>query len=615
VSERPRAGSPEPRIEREGLAASPGIALGPAYVVERGRVVVPHGAIEPEAIDAELERFRGALKRAHEQLEAIKARLPAGEHRQILKAHQLILRDPALLQQVEALVRAEQINVEWAFAQAVDAIGRALQLADDPYFRQRSDDVVFLGERVLRNLQGEQMGEIQPPSGSVVIALDLSPADTAQLARASVAAIVTAAGGQTSHTAIMARSLEIPAVVGVDGVVELVRTGDLVAVDATRGIVVVNPTAEEREAWGVARDRYEAFEDRVQREHGLLAIARDGAHVTLRANVALDEEVASAGFHGAEGIGLFRTEYLFMNRADAPTEEEHYRHAKAVLRKLAPYPVVFRTFDLGADKTAGIVAPQRSPANPALGLRSLRLALRERELFLAQLRGLLRAALHGPLRIMLPLVSGLSELKAALAAVEEAKAQLASSGMAHAEDVPVGVMIEMPSAAIVADLLATHVDFMSIGTNDLIQYTLAIDRDNDDVAYLYRPLHPAILRLIRGVVRAGEAAGISVSVCGEMAADPLYTWTLVGLGVRELSMHPSAIPLIKNLIRESSLREMEALAGEVMAASDADQAEALVAAAVGARFPEHLEHRSGARQPGRDGERGGGEAGGDEGRR
>jgi phosphotransferase system enzyme I (PtsI) len=318
--------------------------------------------------------------------------------------------------------------------------------------------------------------------------------------------------------------------------------------------------------------------------------------VRLRANVGLDEEVSSALFHGAEGIGLFRTEFLFMERETAPTEEEHYRAAKAVLRRMAPYPVTMRTFDLGGDKCSRFltVAPE---TNPAMGLRSLRLAFREREIFSAQLRGLMRAALHGPLRIMLPLVSGLGELRMALDMVRDARLQLVDAGLAHAEHVEVGIMIEMPSAAVVADLLVEHVDFVSIGTNDLIQYTLGIDRENESVEYLYRPLHPAILRLIAGVAAAARAKGVPVSLCGEMAADPRYVWILVGLGVEELSMHPSAIPVIKSVIRGSSHREMVELAHRVCACGDGDEAEALVLSVMGPRFSEHLQHGASVAPP------------------
>jgi phosphotransferase system enzyme I (PtsI) len=586
------AGEDEPqRLELSGVAVSPGIGIGPAWVVDRGHIHVPHRTIEPAQAESELARFHAALQATQDKLEAIERKLPHGEHQQILKAQQLMLRDPDLRERVRELVEGERINAEWALARAADEIRDVLSGADDAYFRERSSDITFLADRVLKTLSGGGADEhLEPPAGAVVVAHDLSAADTAELARAAVVGIVTDVGGTTSHSAIMARSLEIPAVIGVDQVLGQVQSGDLVVVDAIEGRIVVRPTPEDVEAWNAKRARYEVFEDRIQREHGLPAIARDGTHIVLRANVALDEEISSALFHGSEGIGLYRTEFVYMDREVAPTEEEHYRHAKAVLRKVSPYPVVFRTFDLGSDKPSRLLGVTEREANPAMGLRSLRLALRERNLFLCQLRGLLRAAVHGPLRIMLPLVSGMAELRAARDAVDEARKQLEEAGMAYAQDVPVGIMIEMPSAAMVADHLAAHVDFMSIGTNDLIQYTLAIDRDNEAVGYLYRPLDPSILRLVRQVTQAGARAGIAVSLCGEMAADPRYTWVLVGLGVRELSMHPSAIPVIKNVIRGSEIAEMEALAQQALESQDVADTEALVLETMLARFPEHLQH-------------------------
>jgi len=585
--------SPRRRRRREGIAASPGVAIGPAYVVDRRTVQVPRRSVEKAELDEEVHRFRKGLRDTQAQLEKIKARLPHGEHRQILKAQQLMLRDPDLSSRVEKLIREEQICAEWALARVTDEIRDTLRQADVEYFRERSSDITFLAERVLLTLRGEDPEEIKPPAGAVVVAHDLPPADTAQFARTEVVGMVTAVGGQTSHSAIVARSMEIPAIVGVEGIHQEVQPGDTIIVDAIHGVVVVRPRPDERRQWEEIRDRYERFEDRVQREHGLPASTGDGTHITLRANVAMEAEIGSALFHGAEGVGLYRTEFMFMDREVPPSEEEHYRLAKNVLRKVAPYPVVFRTFDLGSDKPTRLVDFAERERNPAMGLRSLRLALREREMFLAQLRGLLRAAVHGPLRIMLPLVSGPSELRAALDAVAEARRQLEDARIAHAQDVPVGTMIEMPSAAIIADRMAPLVDFMSIGTNDLIQYTLAIDRENDDVGYLYRPLHPALLRLIRGVAEAGRQQGISVSLCGEMAADPRYTWVLVGLGVWELSMHPSAIPVIKNIIRSSDLQEMEALAQQVLDAPDVDDAERLVLGVMRERFPEHLQHGGG----------------------
>lgn len=583
-----------PRLDRRGLAVSSGVGIGRAYVVERREVNVPHTKIDRESVDEEIGRFRDALKRTQEQLEGIKAKLPSGEHRQILKAQQMMLRDPDLRTHTETKVRDEAINAEWALSQVIDAMRERLGAVADEYFRERAFDVGFLGERVLLNLAGETLAELQPPDGAVVIAHDLSPADTANLHGSTVQGILTEVGGQTSHSAIMARALEIPAIVGMESLLEDVETGDLVIVDAVHRTVILRPTEQELEQYRSEADRYAKFEAQIHKEHALPAVTRDGEHVTLRANVALAEEVSGVRKHGAEGIGLYRTEYLFLGRDRAPTEEEHYRTAKRVLQACAPYPVTFRTFDLGSDKRSTIIESPVPEVNPALGLRSMRLALRHRGVFLDQLRGLLRAALHGPLRIMLPLVSGLEELRAGLEAVEEARDQLVEAGMAHAESVPVGIMIEVPSAAVVADMLASHVDFMSIGTNDLIQYCLAIDRESEEVSYLYEPLHPAILRLISRVCEAGRAAEIPVSICGEMAADPRYTWVLVGLGVRELSVHPAGVPVIKSIIRTSTMGEMNALAADVASSASTREARKMVKRVMKERFSEHLEHGAGA---------------------
>ncbi len=586
--------APHAPIERRGTAVSPGLGIGPAYVVDRRSVNVPHNRIEREQVDAEIKRFKTALKTAHEQLEAIKSRLGQGEHRQILKAQQMMLRDPALVQRTEALIRDELIGAEWALSRSVDQIRDMLASVGDEYLSARQFDVAFLGERVIMTLGGHDRDAIVPPEGSVVVAYDLSPADTANFHRYKVAGIATEEGGQTSHTAIMARALQIPAVVGVDDLLSTIHSGHQVIVDGVHGLVTVHPTPEQVTVLEQEVQRYVAFETEIRREHALPAQTQDGEMVTLRANLALDNEITLARRYGAEGVGLYRTEFMYMNRDEAPTEEEHYRMAKALLKRWEPHPVRVRTFDLGSDKPSPVFGRSEIEANPAMGLRSLRLALRHREHFLAQLRGLLRAALHGPLQIMLPLVSGVEELAAAREAFEQARAQLAEQGMPHASEVPVGAMIEMPSAAVVADLIARHVDFMSIGTNDLIQYTLAIDRDNDDVNYLYEPLHPAILRLIKMVCDAGKSYRVPVSMCGEMAADPRYTWVLVGLGLRELSMQSSAIPVVKNVIRSSRLAEMEQLAQNVLACETGEEARRLVMASMRERFQEHIQHAPGS---------------------
>ncbi len=576
-----------------GIAVSSGIAIGPAYVVDRRKQHVETRDIERSDVESELLRFEAALAETQSQLEAIGGRLPHGEHRQILKAQKMMLEDPDLSGRVAEIVLEELIGAESALARVADEIREMLEQADAQHFRERSSDITFLAERVLANLQGDAPAALSPPAGAVVIAHDLSPADTADLVRSDIVGIVTAVGSRTAHSAIIARSMELPAVVGVENVDEVVERGDTVVVDAIHGVVLMRPSEAELDEWNDARQQYDAFEDQVQREHGLPAMTRCGQRMTLRANVALSEEVASSRFHGAEGVGLYRTEFLFMGRETTPSEEEHYRHAKHVLRQMAPYPVTFRTFDLGSDKQTLLLRYDETEANPALGVRGLRLSLAHREWFLAQLRGLLRAALHGPLRIMLPMVTSLPELKLALEVVDEARQQLEDSRLAYAQDVPVGIMIEVPSAALEADRLARYVDFMSIGTNDLIQYALAIDRENDAVAYLYRPLQSAILQLIQRACEAGRKAEIPVSLCGELAADPRYTWVLLGLGVRELSMHPSAIPVIKNIIRGSDHAEMVELARRVSELEDVADAERLVLREMRGRFPEHLDHGGG----------------------
>ncbi len=584
---------PRVTVERRGSGVSPGLGFGRAYVVDRRKVNIPHDTIAREQVDDEIKRYRAALRGTQDQLEAIKGRLVHGEHRQILKAQQMMLRDPDLAKRTETLIRDRLICAEWAVSEGVDEVRRTLAEAGDEIFRQRQFDVAFMGERLIMTLGGEEKDAINPPPGAVVVAHDLSPADTAHFARREVAGIVTQEGGQTSHTAIIARALQIPAVVGVENALADVDTGDLVIVDGVHGLVHVRPSEAQLDALEVEVERYEAFEQAICKARGLPAQTDDGENIRLRANVALDEEIDHACVAGAEGVGLYRTEFMFMNRERAPSEEEHYRSAKALLQRWAPYPVRIRTFDLGSDKRCPSLDLGVPEANPAMGLRSMRLALQRREPFMAQLRGLLRAALHGPLQIMLPLISGLEELAACRGVFDEARSQLQDEGLPHADEVSVGVMIEVPSAALIADVLAREVDFMSIGTNDLIQYTLAIDRDNDAVNYLYEPLHPAILRLIKMVCDAGAEHDVPVSLCGEMAADPRYTWVLVGLGLRELSMQATAIPVVKNIIRASSIDEMEALSAAVLRCRTGAEARRLVMREMGARFPEHLEHAAG----------------------
>ncbi len=561
--------------ELRGTAASPGIAIGRAYVVDRSRLKIPKRTIDPDEVDEEIARFRRALRVSDRQLEWIKEKIEEreeSEHYKIIAAHQLILHDEHVVDETERYIRDEHNNAEWALRKTVEHIKGVFDAIDDDYFRERRSDVDFVGERILRNLLGYD-SSVRPPPDAIVVAHDLSPADSIQLFRFAVAALATDAGGKTAHTAIVARSNEVPAVVGLEDVTTAVENGDLLVVDGSRGIVVVQPAAETVAAYR-ERARKEAARGAALLENrDLPAESVDAVEIALLANVDHVREVKSATDHGAVGVGLFRTEYLFMTSESFPEEEDHYEHAKQVVEALSPHPATFRTFDLGADKVSRLLPDLHSEANPALGLRSMRLCLTSavRPVFKQQLRGLLRASAHGRARIMFPMISGLRDLQKAREVLDEAKEELWREGRDFDRDVEVGVMVEMPSAAVISDFLAPAVDFLSIGTNDLIQYTLAVDRVNEYVAYAYEPLHPAILRLISMVVGAAKAANVSVGVCGEAAGDPYVAPALVGLGLRELSMNATAIPEIKSKVRSAHVAGLQSLASRLLELRTADE--------------------------------------------
>jgi phosphotransferase system enzyme I (PtsI) len=572
-----------------GIAASAGVAIGNVYLVDRRKVKTPKKHLLPEDVDKEIARFHAALLQSDQQLERIKQKLAereGEEHFQILEAHQLILHDEHLVEPTKRIIRDERVNAEWALRKAVEAIKGLFDTVDDQYFRERRSDVDFVGDRILRNLLGEEATVLAPPPNAVVVAHDLSPADTAILHRNSVAAFVTDAGGKTSHTAILARAFELPAVIGLDNITQHVATGDLVIVDGIRGEVILEPTDELVAQYRDRASRYVAFEAELMKNRDLPAETQDAVRVGLFSNVELEDEIEPAIKHGAEGIGLYRTEFLYLDGNQLPTEDEHIEHAMRVLQRMGGKPVTFRTLDLGGDK-AFAVGGVHGETNPALGLRSIRLCLRERGLFKTQLRALLRAAASGNLRIMFPMVSGVDEMREAMAVVDEARYELEREGRPFGAP-PIGTMIEMPSSALTADLLAGESDFFSIGTNDLIQYALAIDRGNEHVSYLYRPLHPAILRLIKSVVDGGHAAGIKVGICGEMAGEPLLALVLLGLGLDELSMNPTAIPIVKSVLRSSTAADARSLVTDVLKRSTVGEVERVVWDMMSERFPEHV---------------------------
>ena len=574
-----------------GLAASPGIAIGRAWPVDRRRVRTPRRRIDALEVNAELARLDAALALSDQQLADVRTkveRIEGSEHVAIIDMHRVMLKDEMLVAEARRLVTDDRVNAEWAVRRAIRKIKAAFNDVADEYFKERRADVEFVGERVIKNLMGEVVDvDEPPPEGSIVVAHDLSPADTALLLHErKVAGFVTDAGTKTSHTAIVARALEVPAVVGVGRVSAIADRGDWIIVDGGRGVVVLNPASGERRDYETAREKWREHERELLRTRDLPATTLDGVNLRLVGNIEFAEEVRSLVEHGGEGVGLYRTEFLFLGRGDLPSEEEHYENYRTILEALAPRPVTIRTFDLGGDKLP--VGAKSHAENPALGLRAVRYCLRHPDMFRAQLRGLLRAAKHGNLRIMFPMISGVAELRAAKRMLAEAREELLREGHEIAP-APVGIMVELPSAAMLADRLAAECDFFSIGTNDLIQYTVAIDRQNKDVAYLYRPLHLAVLRMLKAVCDAGRNAGIPVSMCGEMAGEPIYALVLLGLGLSELSMNGPSIPLVKRVIRAAHAEDGRRLIERLLELTAADEIERLVRAEMQARFPGALE--------------------------
>ncbi len=578
-----------------GIGASGGVTVGSAFLLDRRRLRTPRYHLPPGQEEAELARLRAALERSDQQLAEMKEKVEAlqgDEHTLILEAHRLMLQDPAFITEVRRLIEVEHVNAEWAVRRSARRIRNAFGKISDEYFRERKQDVDFVADRVARNLMGETVdaepGEV--PHGAIVVARDLSPADAAVLLQPGrIAGLVTDRGTKTSHTAIVAHARGIPAVVGVVKASELVAGGDELAMDGDRGVVVLRPTPEQVRRFKAARRKAQAVERTLEEERLLPTVTADGHELRLLANIEFEEEVGAVERVGAQGIGLYRTEFLYLGRRTLPTEEEHVHAYRSVLSSMKGLPVTIRTLDVGGDKVPLEPRGRRKyEPNPALGLRAIRYCMRHTAVFHTQLRALLRASVHGKLRIMFPMISGLTEVRDAKAALEQAKEELRTEGVPFDDEVEIGVMIELPSAALMADRIAQEVDFFSIGTNDLIQYSLAIDRQNRDVAYLYRPLHLAILRMLQFAVEAAHAHGKRVSICGEMAGEPHYAMVLLGLGVDDLSMAPSSIPLMRRMVRAATLEAAQEMLREAMAFDTADEIERHVRGVMLDRFADVL---------------------------
>lgn len=554
---------------KRGIAVSPGVAIGPALVLDTEGVRIPRRHVEQEQCRHEIARLHAALAGAVTEARANQrdiAERVGSQYGAIFAAHALLMEDPSLIREIEQLITTQNHAAEYAVSRVMRRHAKALEALNQPVFSTRSADLFDIEKNILRHLLGSDVEPLQAlKHPAIVLAHDLTPSETASLDRKLVFAFATEAGGRASHTAIMAGVLEIPAVVGLGRFLTDVSGGDLVIVDGNRGVVILEPDEETLERYEVARKNLGTLANKLTELRALPAETRDTTRVQLFGNIEFPHEAQHCMDRGADGVGLYRTEFLYLGKTEDPTEAEQYEAYMTVLRSQGTQrPVVIRTLDLGADKFFSASDRPTEERNPFLGLRSVRLCLRNLALFKTQLRAILRASSHGDVRIMFPMVSTLLELRQCKMILADVKEELEEEGIPFNRKLPVGTMIEVPSAAIMAEEIAREVSFFSIGTNDLVQYTLAADRTNENVASLYSPGDPAVLRLIQHVLRAGAQHGVDVCVCGEMSGEPIYTLLLLGMGLRQLSVTPQNIPEIKKVIRSVSIEEAQKVAQEAL---------------------------------------------------
>lgn len=563
---------------KHGIAVSPGVAIGPAFVLDTERFRIPEKIIKKGAYPDEIVRLREGLRAAaasaREREQVVSATL-GKEVGRLFLAHALMIEDPSLHHEMEAQIRDHGYSAEYAVSRVMRKRRKLLEglAANNSHFAARSVDFNDLEQQILSQLLGNRQEPLRNLTQPVILlAHDLTPSETATLDRKMVLGFATEVGGKTSHTAIMANVLEIPAVVGLGRFLDEVSGGDEVIIDGSKGDVVFDPDCAARDRYEHARRVFVRFEQGLSRLRDLPAVTRDGVEVQLLGNIEFPEETATCLEKGAAGVGLYRTEFLYLNKEQDPTEEEHFNAYRKVVTALYPRPVTIRTLDLGADKFSSVIDPKATERNPFLGVRSVRICLRNTKLFATQLRAILRASAYGHVKIMFPMISGLGELRQCKLLLGEVMDDLHEENIPFNRNVPIGTMVEVPSAAIMADALAREVDFLSIGTNDLIQYTLAADRTNENVAEIYNAGDPAVLRLIDRVVKAAQQCTdhpVEVSVCGEMSGDPIYTMLLIGLGLRILSATPHHIPEIKQLIRLITVEEANKVAREALTMNSA----------------------------------------------